>query len=541
MKTFLLAAVVLVSLALAFFLGSSHGRKQTGAASAAGGRKILYYVDPMNPSHTSDKPGLAPCGMKMEPVYADTVVSLPGSGPLLPGTVKLTAEKQQLIGVQVGVAEKKPLRHNLRLLGRVAVDETRSYQVTAPAEGWISKAMPQVVGSYVKRDETLASFYSPTFISAGQAFRAALEYQDRMQTNAVERSIQRSGLAEFNVKQYRDSLRNLGVSDRQIDDMIRTRQYSELIDIVAPADGFVTVRGVSHGQRFEKGAELFRVVDLSRVWIVADLFEREAPLVQPGVEATVTFPGALKPLPAKLGGTLPIFDPVARTLKLRFEADNPDFVLKPDMFVDIEFAVSLPETLIIPAEAVLDSGLRKSVFVDRGNGIFEPRTIQTGWRIGDQVQVLQGLMAGERIVVSGNFLLDSESRMKLAASGVHGAPAMDPVCGMAVDENQARAAKRLSDHQGKTYFFCNDGCKKEFDANPGQYLSGAMAKSAAMPEAQPARGKDPVCGMMVIEAKARAAKRFIEYQGKTYFFCNDSCKEEFDAEPAKYLATTKPK
>jgi len=164
----------------------------------------------MNPSHTSDKPGLAPCGMKMEPVYADSVMSLPGGAPLLPGTVKLTAEKQQLIGVQVGVAEKKPLRHNLRLLGRVAVDETRSYQVTAPAEGWISKAMPQVVGSYVKRDETLASFYSPTFISAGQAFRAALEYQDRMQTNAVERSIQRSGLAEFNVKQYRDSLRNLG-------------------------------------------------------------------------------------------------------------------------------------------------------------------------------------------------------------------------------------------------------------------------------------------------------------------------------------------
>jgi membrane fusion protein, copper/silver efflux system len=606
MKKFLLPAVVLISLTIAFLLGSSHGRKQSGPAEAAGGRKILYYVDPMNPSHTSDKPGLAPCGMKMEPVYADTASGpAPGSGPVLPGTVKVSLEKQQLIGVRLGVAEKKAVQQTIRLLGKVAADETRSFQVTAPSEGWITKAMPVTAGSFVRKDETLAMFYSPTFIGAGQALRNALEYQDRMQTNTAERIVQRPGLAEFNVKQYRDSLRNLGVSDRQIDDMIRTRQYTEQIDIVTPADGFITARNVSLGQRFEKGFELYRIVDLNRVWIVADVANREAPLVPPGVQARISVPAQNIMLEGKLSDALPQFDNVTRTLKLRFEADNPGVVLKPDMFVDVEFTVSLPESLVVPAEAVLDSGLRKTVFVDRGNGYFEPRTVQTGWRVGEYIQVLQGLMPGEPIVTSGNFLLDSESRMKLAASGVHGAPAMDPVCGMGVDEAKARASKRASEHAGKTYFFCNDGCKKEFDANPaqylggakpppahlpaaqaasidpvcgmqvtetkaraakrfsehqgktyffcnemckqqfdanpGKYLGGANAKPAAPPEAPPARATDPVCGMKVIEAKARAANRFSEYQGKTYFFCNNSCKQEFDAEPAKYLGAVKPK
>jgi len=154
----------------------------------------------MNPAHTSDKPGKAPCGMDMEPVYADlSLISVTGV-PVLPGTVTLTPDKQQLIGVRLSTAEKKPVRHTVRLLGKVVADETRTYQITAPAEGWVTKAMPVTAGSHVKKDDVLAMFYSPTFISAGQAFRNALEYQDRMQTNQAERSIQRPGLAEFNVK-----------------------------------------------------------------------------------------------------------------------------------------------------------------------------------------------------------------------------------------------------------------------------------------------------------------------------------------------------
>jgi RND family efflux transporter MFP subunit len=409
--------------------------------------------------------------MKMEPVYADSEGHGSSSGmALAPGTVRIGAEKQQVVGVRMGKVERKAVAHTIRLLGKVAADETRSFQVTAPAEGWVTKAMPITAGSLVKKDATLAMFYSPTFISAGQAFRNALEYQDRMRTNAAEREVQRPGLAEFNVKQYRDSLRNLGVSDRQIDDMIRTRKYSEHVEIVAPADGFITDRKVSVGQRFEKGYELFRIVDLGRVWIQVDVANRDAPLVPSGVKASISVPAQNIVMEGRLSDALPQFDNTTRTLKLRFEADNPGYALKPDMFVDIEFAVSLPESLVVVAEAVLDSGLRKTVFVDRGNGYFEPRTVQTGWRVGDYQQVLQGLSEGDAIVTAGTFLLDSESRMKLAAAGVHGAALTDPVCGMKVDEAKARAARRAVEHAGRNYFFCNDGCKEEFQAAPDKFV-----------------------------------------------------------------------
>jgi YHS domain-containing protein/multidrug efflux pump subunit AcrA (membrane-fusion protein) len=535
MKTALTIALVAVLAGGAFYAGTRFANSPLNTDSATG-RRILHYVDPMNPAHTSDKPGLAPCGMKMQPVYADEA-GAEAPGRLLPGAVRLSQEKQQLIGVVVGASERKSVRHTMRLLGRVVTDDTRSYRVTAPSEGWITKAMPRVVGTYVRRDETLAMLYSPSFISAGQAFRTALDYQDRMETNQVERSIQRPGLAQFNVKQWRDSLRNLGVSDRQIDEMIRTRQYSEVIEIVAPADGYLTSRTVSHGERFEKGAELYRVTDLTRVWIQADVFERDSPLILPGVETQVRIPGRPETYPARLSDSLPQFDPVSRTLKLRFEADNPQFVFKPEMFVDLEFTMSLPEALVVPAEAVVDSGQRQAVYVERGSGWYEPRTVQTGWRVGDQVQILQGLMPGERIVVSGNFLLDSESRMKLAASGVHGVPQMDPVCGMTVDAASARTERCVFEDQGKTWFFCNPECKEQFARNPAKFRSPPSAQDKATPAAVPGKSIDPVCGMSVTEDKARLSNRTSTYQGRAYFFCADSCKAEFDENPGKFVTT----
>jgi YHS domain-containing protein len=138
------------------------------------------------------------------------------------------------------------------------------------------------------------------------------------------------------------------------------------------------------------------------------------------------------------------------------------------------------------------------------------------------------------------YLAKAESR-SMAMAAPESKEATDLVCGMKVDEADAKAAKLTSEHQGKLYFFCNEGCKKKFEAEPAKYLGGAKAKPAAAMETQPARSKDPVCGMMVTEAKARAANRFSEHQGKTYFFCNDGCKQEFDAAPAKYLGSVKPK
>jgi len=139
------------------------------------------------------------------------------------------------------------------------------------------------------------------------------------------------------------------------------------------------------------------------------------------------------------------------------------------MFVDVRFDIELPPSLAVPAEAIVDSGLRKTVVVDRGNGYFEPRSVETGWRVGDQVEISRGLMAGERIVISGTFLIDSESRMKAASQGLFGPVARDPMCGMEVDEKRAAAAGMKSEYEGKTYYFCTDDCRKRFDAKPAKH------------------------------------------------------------------------
>lgn len=526
----------------AFALGYLSARRHASQTGSTDRRKVLYYVDPMNPAHTSDKPGLAPCGMKMEPVYADLAgVPAVTLGPAVaPGTVALSLQKQQLIGVRTETVEKKPLQRTLRLLGRVAIDETRLYRVNATVDGWITKIEPYASGRLVKKNETLATFYSSEFLAAGQALLFALNAVDRVTTPTNANPAQLAQINQFaiNLRQYKDSLRNLGMGELQIDEMIRTRQYMENINITAPADGFIMRRNVSAGQRFDKGAELFQIADLSKVWIVADVFENEDRFVKPGTTVGFTVPGRMDRYTATLTADLPQFDSGSRTLKLRFEADNPDYVLKADMFVDVEIPVTLPESVVIPAEAVLDTGTRKIVFVEKSSGVFEPRAVRTGERMGGLVRIAGGLMAGERVVVSGNFLLDSESRMKLAAAGVAGTPVQDPVCGMAVDEQKAKAAGRVSEQAGQAYYFCNEDCKRQFDAAPSKYVKAAPAASGMTgvgTGADTGEGQDPVCNMKVDVAAAKEAKLVSEHGGKTYYFCGDNCKRKFDADPGKFL------
>ncbi len=280
--------------------GSWYGRKGVDQKGAAAGRKVLYYVDPMNPSHTTDKPGRAPCGMDMEPVYADDAAGQASGKTLPPGTVKITPEKQQLIGVRVGLVAKEPVSHTIRLLGRVVADETRIYIINATIDGWITRTLPYATGSLVKKNEPLASFYSPEFLSAEQALIYALGSKDRVQTTGSESPAQKGQIAQFNInlKQYTDSLKSLGMGELQIKEIIRTRKYIENIDITSPADGFIIARNISDGQRFDKGTELYRIADLSRVWIFADLFENEAELIkiEPGARVRLALPYQKKTL-----------------------------------------------------------------------------------------------------------------------------------------------------------------------------------------------------------------------------------------------------
>jgi membrane fusion protein, copper/silver efflux system len=424
MKKYGYLALFFLVLLSSFLAGSWYNSQENARGARAEERRIIHYVDPMNPAHTSDKPGIAPCGMKMEAVYAEEKV--PGQAPdntiaMTPGMVKISPEKQQLIGVKVATVEKASWSDTRRLLGRVAPDETRIYRINAATDGWVKKMLPVTTGSLVKKDDLLATFYAPEFFSAMKAYLYGLRAVDRSQKIASEVKEQ-SEVTDASIENYRNALRNLGMTDHQLDEIMRTRNGGEHVEIRAPEAGFVLTRNLTLGERFQRGTELYRIVDLSRVWVLADIFENESQLVRSGLPVKVTHPAQSKTFRARVSDVLPQFDPASRTLKVRVEVENPGYSLRPDMFVDVEIPVTLPPALTIPAEAILDSGLKKTVFVDRGNGFFEPRQVETGTRLGGRVEIVKGLKQGERIVVSGNFLIDSESKMVMAAGGMSSPP-----------------------------------------------------------------------------------------------------------------------
>ena len=368
---YLIAFLVILT---AFLAGSWYGSRKTGQSGPANGRRILHYVDPMNPAHTSPEPGLAPCGMKMEPVYADREGQEAPPANLPPGAVKVTSQKQQLIGVRLGVVEKAPFKHTLRALGRVAVDETRIYRLNAFVDGWILKVFNNSTGSLVMKDEPLASFYSRDFITAEQAYFYALSTLDRLKTG--DQLIENQLIAtSAQIRGAEENLENLGMSKSQIKELARTRRLTQDILISAPVTSFVLTRNVSPGQKISRNDDLYKLADLSHVWIMADLYDNEAKYAQPGAKVRVIPPKENKTLWARVSDILPQVDPVTRTFKVRLEADNLDYTLRPDMFVDLEFPVNLPAAVTVPADAIIDTGLKKTVLVDRGNGYFEPREV----------------------------------------------------------------------------------------------------------------------------------------------------------------------
>jgi multidrug efflux pump subunit AcrA (membrane-fusion protein)/YHS domain-containing protein len=471
------------------------GRQRTSrpAEAAPEARRVLYYVDPMHPAYKSDKPGTAPdCGMKLEPVYADAGGTGPSSQD---GLIHISSEKQQLIGVRVVPVEVSSGTRELRLTGRVAVDETRMYRVNSGAEGWIEQTFGDSVGTQVKKGQRLASFYSRELWTAEQS------YLSGTYGTTPSREAGQSNPASV------DRLRNLGVSDEQIKELSKQRQASTEAYVASPSDGFIMTRNISTGEKFDRGMEFYRIADLSHVWILADVFEDDTQTYRPGMMATVTLPQGKK-LRARVSDVLPQIDPTTRTFKLRLEADNPGFVLRPEMFVDVHLSVRLPAGLSVSADALVDSGLTKRVYVESEPGVFEARNVETGWRLGDRIQVLRGLHAGERVVSAGTFLLDSESKLASSEMSHSDAPAsaipsdtkpepmrevapsvkqisapgdttLDPKCGMQIGRSKAAAAGNSLAYGGKAYYFCSRACKDEFEKNPEKYIATERAMAGA--------------------------------------------------------------
>ncbi len=363
--------------------------------------------------------------------------------------------------MQVGAVRKAPLKQTLRTVGRVAPDETRVRRISA-ADGWIDKIYPVSTESLVHKGDLLATVYSKDSQAAQLAYIYALRAAGKLPENHAG-----DGGAYSQLSAAEKELRSAGMSDIQMAEIARTGKSVTDIDLRTPITGFILVRNAMPGMKFTSDTELYRVADLTRVWIVAELFETDAGYLRPGLKAKVSLPSENRFIEARVINIPPEFDAAAHTLQVRLETDNPGYKLRPGMYADVELSVESPPTLSVPSDAVVDTGTRKVVFVERGNGNFEPRRVVTGLRSDNRVEILSGLAEGERVALSGNFYLDSESRLK-TRDGVY----TDAACGMRLDPE--RTGLETSVYRGVTYHFCSSRCKQKFDGNPAAYAAKVL-------------------------------------------------------------------
>lgn len=296
------------------------------------------------------------------------------------------------------------------------MDETRVAKVQTKIEGWIEKVHVDFTGKLVEKGQPLITLYSPEMFASQQEYLLAIRGRETLKNSTLAGTQQQS---DSLVEAARRRLELWDLSEAQIDEITRTGKAIKNVTVFAPIGGYVMMRNAFPKQRITPETELYTVADLSKVWIMADVFENEAPMVHVGmpVRVTLSYAGG-RTLTGRVNYIQPQVDMTTRTLKVRIEVDNPGMTLKPEMFVDVDFSVGMPSRVTVPAEAVLNTGVKKTVFVDLGNGYLEPRQVETGERVGERVEILRGLRAGERVVTSGNFLIDSESQLKAAASGM---------------------------------------------------------------------------------------------------------------------------
>lgn len=399
-------------------------RKPQPAAAAASERRILYYVDPMHPAYKSNKPGTAPdCGMDLVPVYADGEKAADLAPANLPsGTVRINSEKQQLIGVQYGQVELRRLTRTIRAVAKLTHDETRMARIHGKIDGWIEQVFVDYTGKLVEKGQPLLTIYSPELYATQQEFLLAARARRQLSSSPFP-EVASGGNSLYEAARKR--LEFWDISDEQIRQIEEKGQPLKSLTLFAPFSGYVITRNAYPRQRVTPETELYMLADHSVIWALAEVYEYEMPLVKEGQPATMTlaaYPG--EKFQGKVAYLQPELDPTTRTLKVRLEFSNPGHRLRPDMYANVTFSADFGRQLAVPEEAVLDSGAERTVFVDRGDGYLEPRQVELGDKVDGWYIVRKGLAAGERVVTSGNFLVDSESRLKAAMGAMAGMPGM---------------------------------------------------------------------------------------------------------------------
>ena len=388
----------------------SHSAVEMPAAiSAPAERKILYYRNPMGLPDTSPVPKQDSMGMDYTPVYADEEVSN--------NQVKISTDKVQKLGVKTEQVLSRKMVNTVRAVGQFQFNEQRLSTVTTKFEGYIEKLYVNTTGQPVKRGQPLMEVYSPELVSAQEEYLIAWHGRQSLSNGTPESLAGVGQLAESALKR----LRNWDISDAQLQRLKKDGKATRTLTMYSPANGVVLEKTAVQGMRFMPGEPLFKIADMSTIWLLADVFEQDIALVHVGQAVNISvnaYPG--KELKGKIAYIYPTVTPETRTAKVRVELANPDGILKPDMYASIQL-MSGPisghdgaSVLAVPDSAVIDSGTRQVVLVQLAEGLFEPREVKLGIRSDGYVAVAEGLSEGEDVVVRANFLIDAESNLKSA-------------------------------------------------------------------------------------------------------------------------------
>jgi membrane fusion protein, copper/silver efflux system len=380
------------------------------APAAKGERKIKYWVSPMDPGYVRDKPGKAPCGMDLVPVYDEE-----GGAAASGGAIAVSPATIQSMGVRTAKVEVRPLSRDTWTVGLVTLNERSLTVINAKVSGWVERLYVNATGDPVHKGQTLLSIYSPDLVSTQDEYLLALKNLKAMGKSSIP------DLAEGAQRLAAASRRRLQLFDitpAQIAELEQTGKVKKTLALVSPANGIVMKRMVTQGMYVQAGMPMLEVADLSTIWVDADVYQYELPWIKAGqpVEMTLDYlPG--EAFPGKIDYIYPYFKEATRTARVRLKFPNPNLKLKPDMFASVKIKSPVShQAVVVPMEAVLDTGLKQHVFIALGQGRFEPREVKLGVYGNDNHyrEVLSGLTGGEEIVTSAQFLLDSESRFREA-------------------------------------------------------------------------------------------------------------------------------
>ncbi len=410
-QTIMIAVLMLgIGVGAGVMFAPSQQAMDGSAAQGKAEKEVLFYRNPMNPAITSPVPAQDEMGMDYIPVYAD------GRNDGAPaGTVSIDGVVVQNMGVRTTTAKKQNLSRDIRTIGRITYDEERVALLHPKYEGWVEAMFVDETGEHVKKDTMLLSIYSPQLVATQEEYLLALKNADMLKDSPFKDV--RDGAASL-VASSLERLKLLDVPEHQIKKLNKTRKVMKGLHIHSPFDGTVMSIGARDGQRITPNTELYKIADLSRIWVIVDLYEDDMPWVSVGDEANMQvagIPGRM--FKGKVSFIYPYLEAKTRTLKVRLEFDNPKQELKPEMFANVSIKASKQfNAVVVPSEAIVRTGEQDQVFIQRDAGKFEPRQVVLGVEADGLVQVLSGIEVGEEVVTSGQFLIDSESKLKEATA-----------------------------------------------------------------------------------------------------------------------------